>query len=90
MKLLHDYVLIKKEEAKEETVSGIILTSSPTNQNIGSVVATGEGKFEYGKWIHNDVEVGDEVQFSPNAGSTIKIRGKEYLLIRNSDIICVL
>lgn len=85
MKLLHDYVLVKKSE-EEQTVGGIIL--STVAQKIGEVVATGEGTFSYGKWIHNDVEVGDTVQY--DGGSTIKIEGKEYLLLRNSDIICIL
>lgn len=85
MKLLHDYVLVEKENV-EETIGGIVLPTSA--QKVGKVIATGEGTFSYGKWIHNDVEVGDTVQY--DGGTDIKIQGKEYLLLRNQNIICIL
>lgn len=88
MKLLHDYILVTVD-VEEETESGIILSTKHV-PDTGVVIATGDGKFDYGKWIHNDVEKGDKVQFTPGAGHLIKIKGKEYLLLRNSDVICVL
>ena len=56
MKLLHDNVLVIPEVKEETTESGIILGSAPKAQAIGKVFASGEGKFESGKWIHNEVQ----------------------------------
>lgn len=87
MKLLHDYVLLEQEDAKETNVGGIIVTTQP-KQEEGVVVAVGDGTFNHGKWISPNVEVGDRVRF--NGFTNIEIEGKKYLLLRYSDIICVL
>lgn len=89
MKLLHDNVLVIPEVKEEKTDSGIILGSAPKTQNIGTVFATGEGRFDHGKWIHNEVKEGDTVQFSAYF-TEITIEGKKYLLMPHSNIICIL
>lgn len=89
MRLLHDNVLVIPEVKEETTESGIILGSAPKAQSIGTVFATGEGKFDYGKWIHNDIEKGNTVQFGPYS-QEIVIDGHKYLLMQYSNIICVL
>lgn len=89
MKLLHDNVLVIPEVKEETTESGIILGSTPKAQNIGTVFASGEGKFDHGKWVHNEVQEGDVVQFGPHV-QEITIEGKKYLLMAHSNIICIL
>ena len=89
MKLLHDNVLVTPEVKEETTESGIILGSAPKAQSIGRVFASGDGKFESGKWIHNEVQEGDIVQFGPYS-EPIVIEGNKYLLMKHSNIICIL
>lgn len=89
MKLLHDNVLVIPEVREEKTDSGIILGSAPKAQSVGTVFATGEGKFDHGKWVHNEVKEGDTVQFGPYA-QEITIEGTKYLLMPHSNIICIL
>ena len=55
MKVLHDNVLVIPEIKEETTESGIILGSTPKAQNIGTVFASGEGKFDDGKWDRKSV-----------------------------------
>ena len=89
MKLLHDNVLVIPEIREETTESGIILGNSTKVQNTGTVFASGEGKFDYGKWVHNEVQKGDVVQFGPYS-EKVNIEGREYLLMPHSNIICIL
>ena len=77
------------EVKEEKTDSGIILVSTPKAQNVGVVFASGEGKFDHGKWVHNEVQEGDTVQFGPYT-QEITIEGNKYLLMAHSNIICIL
>ena len=57
----------------------------------GEVLAVGPGKRdEAGKLIPMDVKVGDRVIFGKYAGQTVKFEGKEYLVMREEDIMGVL
>lgn len=90
MKLLYDNVLIiPDEEEEEKTTSGIYLGTMKKPPTTGIVACTGEGTFEYGKWIHNEVEIGDYVQFKGDY-EPMTIEGKPYLLMKQTNIICIL
>lgn len=70
-------VLIKPLKVEEKTVSGIILTSSPSkaNPNVGEVIAVGNGE---------DVKilkVGDHIIHSEYAGTKVKDNNEEYTII---------
>ena len=86
-KPLNDNVLIDYEEQNEDkTKGGIILTTNERPQQ-GTVVACGEGrKIGDGERIPMTVKVGDEVKFAHMAGREIKVDGKEYFLMPQTDI----
>ena len=92
-KPLNDYVLIDYGEAKKDedkTKGGIILTTNERPQQ-GTVVACGEGrKIGDGERIPMTVKVGDEVKFAAFAGKEIKVDGKEYFLMPETDIQAII
>ena len=86
---LHDRVVVERLEAEEKTASGIIIPDSAQEKpQEGKVVAVGGGaKTEDGKIIPMDVKVGDKVLFGKWSGTEIKIDGKEYSIMKESDIM---
>ncbi|MBO7174088.1 MAG: co-chaperone GroES [Burkholderiaceae bacterium] len=89
---LHDRVIVKRVETERMTASGIVLPDSAGEKpDQGEVLAVGPGKRdEAGKLIPMDVKVGDRVIFGKYAGQTVKFEGKEYLVMREEDIMGVL
>ena len=89
---LHDRVIVKRLETERMTASGIVLPDSTGEKpDQGEVLAVGPGKRdEAGKLIPMDVKVGDRVIFGKYAGQTVKFEGKEYLVMREEDIMGVL
>ncbi len=93
VKPLSDYILIEPKTAKDTaTPSGILLPeSSKEKPQEGKVVATGPGrKDEDGKAIKLDVKVGDQVYYKKWGGNDLKIDNKEYLLVKEEDILAVI
>ena len=88
---LHDRVLIKVLDSEEKTKGGIIIPdTAKENPQEGEVVAVGPGaKTEDGKIIKMDVKVGDRVLFGKWSGTEVKIDGKEYSIMKESDIMGV-
>ena len=87
-KPLNDNVLIDYEEQNEEkTKGGIIMTVKERPQQ-GKVVAVGLGKksITTGERLPMTVKVGDEVKFAAFAGREVKVEGKEYFLMPETDI----
>ncbi len=86
---LHDRVLIKVLDSEEKTKGGIIIPDTAKEKpQEGEVVATGNGaKTEEGKIIKMDVKVGDRVLFGKWSGTEVKIDGKEYSIMKESDIM---
>ena len=87
-KPLSDNVLIDYEDKDEEkTKGGIIMTYKERPQQ-GIVVAVGPGRKSYrtGERMPIVVKVGDEVKFAAFAGKEIKVDGKEYFLMPETDI----
>ena len=88
---LNDNVLLKKEVIENKTASGIILsTNENKEENVGLVVAVGNGKLENGKRSEMTVKVNDRVIFDKYATTTVKFRDEEYLLIPESKILAVI
>ena len=57
----------------------------------GTVVAVGAGKLlDNGERAAMEVKVGDGVIFSKYSGSEVKVEGKDYLIVRESDILAVI
>ena len=76
---LHDRVLVKRVEEKEQVRGGIIIPDTAKEKpQEGEVVAVGKGKrLEDGKVIALDVQVGDKILFGKYSGSDIKLDGEE-------------
>ena len=86
---LHDRVIVRRVEEKKTTASGLIIPDSSTEKpSRGEVVAAGPGaKNEDGKLSPMDVKVGDVVLFGKWSGTEVKIDGKEYSIMKESDIM---
>lgn len=57
----------------------------------GRVVAVGAGRvLDNGQRVAPEVEVGDRIIFSKYAGTEVKYDGKEYLILRESDVLAVI
>ncbi len=78
-----DRVLVQAAEAESKTASGIIIPDTAQEKpQEGSVIAVGGGTSE--KPV--TVKVGDKILYGKYSGTEIMIDGKEYLIMRNSDI----
>ncbi|MBD1401155.1 co-chaperone GroES [Pelovirga terrestris] len=90
---MQDRIIVERVEEETKTAGGIIIpdTVSKEKPQEGKVVAAGKGKVTpEGKVLPLDVKVGDRVLFGKYAGSEIKVDGKEYLIMREDDILGVL
>lgn len=89
---LGDRIIIELVEVEEKTAFGIVLPDSAKEKpQTGKVVAVGTGRvLDNGTRIELDVKSGDEIIFSKFAGTEVKYDGKEYLIIRESDILAVI
>lgn len=89
IKPLGDRIVIEALEQEDKTAGGIIIPETAKEKpKQGRVLAVGPGaKDENGKRIQMDVEVGDIVLFTQWAGSDIKVDGKEYKVLKESDVI---
>ena len=88
---LHDRVLVESLESEEKTAGGIIIPDTAKEKpQEGKVIAVGPGaKTEDGKIIPMDVKVGDRVFFGKWSGTEVKVNGKEYSIMKESDIMGV-
>ena len=89
---LGDKVLVERVEAETKTAGGIVLPDTAKEKpQRGKVVSVGEGKMlEDGTRKQVQVKKGDLVLFTSYAGTEIKIDGKEYLIMDESDIMAVI
>lgn len=84
---LHDRVLVEPAPAEEKTAGGIIIPDTAKEKPMrGKVVAVGNGK----KDEPVTVKAGDTVLYSKYGGTEIQIEGKEYLIMRESDIYAII
>jgi chaperonin GroES len=89
---LQDRVLVERVEAMEKSAGGLFIPDSAKEKpQEGKVVAVGKGKRrEDGTIIPMDVKKGDRILFSKYAGNDITLDGKEYIIMREDDILGVL
>jgi chaperonin GroES len=87
-KPLMDRVLIKEAPAEERSAGGIIIPETAQEKpQRGEVVAVGRGK---SLTEPTELKVGDNVLYGAYAGTEIKIKGIDYLIMREADILMVL
>lgn len=89
---LGDRVVVQRTEADSKTAGGIIIPDNAKEKpKQGRVIAVGSGKKdEGGFYIPVDVKVGDIVLFTSYAGDEVKVLGDELIVLKESEIICVL
>jgi chaperonin GroES len=88
---LHDRVVVERIEGENKTAGGIVIPDNAAEKpDQGKVIAVGNGKvLDDGKIRPLDVKVGDRILFGKYSGSTAKIEGTEYLVMREDDIMGV-
>jgi chaperonin GroES len=89
---LHDRLLVKRlEEGDEKHGSIFIPDSAKEKPQEGKVVAVGNGKVnDDGKKFPLDVKAGDRILFGKYSGSEVKLNGKEYLIMKEEDVLGIL
>jgi len=89
---LADKVLVQRVEAETTTAGGIVLPDSAKEKpQRGKIVSVGDGvTLEDGTVRKLQVKKGDVVLFTSYAGTEVKVSGKEYLIMSESDIIAVI
>lgn len=86
-KPLADRVLVEPTAAETTTASGIIIPDTAKEKpQEGIVIAVGPGK----KDDPTTVSVGDKVLYGKYSGSELKLDGKDYLIVKESDLLGVL
>ena len=91
LKPLFDKVVLEPIEAEEKTKSGILLPgTAQEKQQIGVIAAVGAGGVIDGKEVVMQVKVGQKVLYAKYSGSEFKYEGKDYVIIRQSDILAIM
>ena len=91
LKPLGDRVIVEVVEEEEVTVSGIVLPDTAKEKpQRGTVLAVGPGRLlDDGSREPIDVQPGQEVLYAKYAGTEVKIEGKEYLILKASDVLAI-
>jgi chaperonin GroES len=89
---LHDRIIVERLEEESKTAGGLIIPDTAKEKpQKGKIIAAGKGKVtEDGKILTLDVKVGDLILFGKYSGSEIKVDGKEYLMMREDDVLGVI
>lgn len=87
IKPLADRVLIEPTAAEEKTATGIIIPDTAKEKpQKGTIVAVGPGT----KDEKMEVKVGDVVLYGKYSGTELTIKGKDYLIMRQSDVLAII
>jgi len=87
IKPLADRVLVQPQEAETKTASGIFIPDTAKEKpQRGVVIAVGKGT----KDEVMELKVGDVVLYGKYAGTEISVEGKDYLMMRQSDVLAVI
>lgn len=87
MKPINDRVVIKPATAEERTAGGLIIPDTAKEKPLrGEVIAVGPGKKDYTM----TVKPGDTVLYGKYAGQELQYEGKDYLIVKEEDILIVL
>lgn len=86
---LHDRILVKRIDEKEQVRGGIIIPDTAKEKpQEGEVVAVGTGKIlDNGTKLELQVKPGDKVLFGKYSGTEVKIDGQEYLIMREDEVL---
>lgn len=89
---LADRILVEPEDAETKTKGGIVIPDTADKEKPvrGVVIAIGTGKYIDGKIQPLQVKKGDKILYGKYAGTNIKLEGKEYLVMREEDVMGVI
>ncbi len=89
---LHDRILLKRVDAKQEKRGGIIIPDTAKEKPMeGKVIAVGAGRVEKdGKRIPLEVKVGDRVLVGKYSGTEIKIDDVEHVILREDEVLGII
>jgi chaperonin GroES len=89
---LHDRVVVRRLDAEEKTVGGIIIPDTAKEKPMeGEIIAAGPGaRNEQGQLVPLDVKAGDRILFGKWSGTEVKIEGEELLIMKESDIMGII
>ena len=91
LKPLADRVILKQFKAEEKTKSGLILAASAQEKpEMFEVVEVGPGGMVDGNEVKMEVKAGDKVIAGKYSGTSVKLDGEEYTIVRQSDILAVI
>ena len=91
IKPLFDRVVLKPAEIKRNSSSGLVLPeTSQEKPLIGEVIEIGDGVISCDNHQEMIVQKGDKVMFSKYAGNEFKLNNKDFIIIRQSDILAIL
>ena len=87
IKPLSDRVLVEPQAAETKTASGIIIPETAKEKpQKGKVIAVGSGKKDH----EMTVKEGDMVLYGKYSGTELKLEGKDYLMMREDDILGII
>lgn len=89
---LGDKVIVQRLEAEAKTAGGIVLPDSAKEKpKRGKIISVGDGKqLDNGSRAEMNVKTGQEVLFTSYAGTEVKVDGKEYIIMDESDILAII
>ena len=92
IKPLHEKVVVERMDAETKSGGGILIPDTAKEKPMrGTVIAVGPGRvLESGEVRPLDVKKGDKVLFGGYAGSEVKLEGKDYLIVSESEIFAVI
>ena len=93
IKPLHDRIIVKRIESKEEEVRGgiVIPDTAKEKPQEGEVIAAGDGKIlENGTKLKMAVKAGDKILFGKYSGTEVKVDNQELLIMREEDVLGIL
>jgi chaperonin GroES len=90
VKPMADRILVRRLDEPEVKQGGIIIPDTAKEKpQQGEVIAVGPGRYEDGKRVPLDVKKGDKVLMGKYSGSEVKIDGKDYIIIREEEILAI-
>jgi chaperonin GroES len=89
---LSDRIVVEPKEVELKSAGGIVIpdTADKDKPMQGTVLAIGNGKYIDGKLQPLQVKVGDQILFGKYSGTNVKLSEKEFLVMREEDVMGVL
>jgi chaperonin GroES len=92
VKPLADRIILLPLEAEQKTAGGIIIPDAAKEKpQKGEIVAVGPGKIaDSGQKLEMSLKNGDKVLYGKYSGTEVSIDGKDYLIMKESDVLAIL